>query len=518
MHKRVKSKILFIFLPLLAVYGSSVAKSRDLEKIEVILEPVRITGTAAPIENDDFMESLSNHIRYYLFYKGFDCEIVSNTVTSPDVQGTVGDYSRVISIKPEFEFTNKQMIIEDKKRRKKFTTVDGYLTCRLSYKWLKVKDADSIQVRDGMMMEHSDLDWFEFDHDPVSSQLITFLRSKPEPKEYVLQRAVERLFHDLPKTSHMKTLGDNLISSMLFIDSSFIKHARTNWENKLNLLMAVASNSLNKQFGYGLHIGKTDLISLTSEDDFSMLHLFRSLKRHHLKIDERISVFLLNKNNRVDYFASTTYDNIGLAEIGRKQIILNELPSPKKNETVWQSFYNSLTLIHEIGHTFGAIHVSDKNSIMNHTTNWIASDRFDPFNKQIVIDALQGNLRFDNKLAYLTYVGNLLLQSDYHLVDFPPFFYSFFKEKSDSALFNAFKANKSFKPIILAVSGYGYLQNGFHKNAEADLRKAIQLLPNQASLYYYLSQCLTGKDAKEAMRKAEQLGYYAAALKDKNRQ
>jgi hypothetical protein len=244
-----------------------------------------------------------------------------------------------------------------------------------------------------------------------------------------------------------------------------------------------------------------------------MSALFKAIKKSDLPVENRLSILLLNKNNRVEYFTSGRYDKVGLAEIGKNQIIVNELPSPENRQSDWQPFHNSLILIHEIGHTLGAIHVSDQFSVMNKSLNWLASDRFDPFNTTIVTDALSGKLKFNNKIKYLSYLADLLLTTDYHLVDIPYMFYTFINGSDRSPLFKKLNENNEYKPFILAASGYGYMQNNFHDKAAEDFRQAIQYLPMEASLYYYLSLVTTGEESARALKKAAAAGYWEAVQK-----
>jgi hypothetical protein len=236
------------------------------------------------------------------------------------------------------------------------------------------------------------------------------------------------------------------------------------------------------------------------------------LKQNKENLKERLVVYLINNNDREDYFLSNQYDNIGLAEIGRSQILINEIPAPTVDQTEWQAMYNSLTLLHEIGHTFGAVHVSDKYSIMNHNLTWLAANEFDPLNRQIVNDALEGKIVFVKKEDYLGYVTDLILASDYYLVDIPSFYYNFFKRKSDSLLFQSFSKSERYKPFLYAASGYGYMEGRQYKLAELEFIKALEYLPTQASFYYYLSLCTEGDESRLYLEKASKMGYYLAEI------
>ncbi|KAA3637596.1 MAG: hypothetical protein DWP97_00655, partial [Calditrichaeota bacterium] len=123
-----------------------------------------------------------------------------------------------------------------------------------------------------------------------------------------------------------------------------------------------------------------------------------------------------------------------------------------------------------------------------------------------------GRLTFLVKEDYLRYVTDLILASNYYLVDIPSFYYNFFKRKSDSLLFQSFSESDKYKPFLYAASGFGYMEGRQFKLAETEFKKALEYLPTQASLYYYLSLCTEGETSESYLETAYQMGYYLAEI------
>jgi hypothetical protein len=183
---------------------------------------------------------------------------------------------------------------------------------------------------------------------------------------------------------------------------------------------------------------------------------------------------------------------------------------PHPDLEIWSAFTNGLTLLHEIGHAYGAIHVSDARSIMCHSLTWLGSDQFDPINSQIILAAVSGDLTFTDPPEYVAHVSRLLQESSYTLADYPAFFYSFVAASSTPRRIVRAIGKEAF---ITAAEAYGHLAAGNRDDAARLFREAISQTPDQACLYFYLSEAVDGAQSRASLEKAASMGYWLAQVK-----
>ena len=498
--------IFLIFFLVFGLYPEINAKAGFEKKLAVFIETPENKQTE-PKSHSDFALSVKKLMEFKFINNKVAAEmylVPKNSIQNSIQSLQISDYYGLVVI--NFSISDKQQ--ERGFTRRVFKSDEPDISLHFSSTYSDIENDRIIKKSQTNFEAKSQRNWFETAEDEMD--LHKQFQNKPEPVEYLIQRVVDSLTKNIPMQKMMFSNSDNRISAAFFIDSSFIEFSESHWLNKYENMILYSSHVLDRQFGHGLDVKLLVTANIRKDRSVSMNRLFRTLKMNEENLSERLIVYLINNNDRKEYFLSNRYDNIGLAEIGRNQILINEVPSPTLRQSEWQSMYNALTLLHEIGHTFGAVHVSDKYSIMNHNLTWLATNEFDPVNKQIVSDALSGKLTFVNKEDYLMYVTDLILSSEYYLVDIPSFYYNFFKRKSDSLVFQSLSQSEKYKPFLYAASGFGYLENRQFQHAESEFTKALEYLPTQASLYYYLSLCTEGETSKSYLTKAYQMGYYLA--------
>ena len=89
------------------------------------------------------------------------------------------------------------------------------------------------------------------------------IQSTPEPAELVIMRTLEQSLSFLTDKSFRPKRYDKILPIKLYVDSSYIKENRQNWNEDLDKLITLTSQSFIKQFNTALITSPTTNITTT---------------------------------------------------------------------------------------------------------------------------------------------------------------------------------------------------------------------------------------------------------------
>jgi hypothetical protein len=458
--------------------------------------------------------AVANYLNQFLFQTGKRATFtIGNSEAARDsLFQTVIDsgWTHVMHLRPTSRTIERLEILPGQNHRADYLSVKGLLGIRIDYRLFRADKTDPVEITSGTISTQSRRTWLNRKQILGDREAATYVRTTAEPVEFILGRVISNLIDSLQLGKGLPALPARAIPALLTVDSHIVISNHRHWENHARRILATASNSLTAQFGVGIQATDVLTMSLNRDGTESFRELYRLFRNRSIHAKDTLQIGLYSYPRAIDYFRGRDFDEIGLSHVGQKTILLTELPYPEDGDKTWTTFATGLALLHEIGHLFGAVHVSDRYSIMAHNLSWLGTDRFDLFNRQIIRAALGGGINFDNPDRYVAFVADLLERSSYSVVDYPAFFYSFLKASRNPKRLRAAVKHRSY---LTAADGYGELIRGKHRKAAELFRKAIAADPGQASLYYYLAQSAPRNEGYQALLKAAEMGYWKAEIR-----
>lgn len=469
------------------------------------LSPPRSDGLAVLVHVSTGPEAIDSllvptvtaHLRQLLRTRGdrflLRQSLDSDTSRRPDADG----YSHLLVIAVDGTIQSRPAVAVDSHRRRYLTSVGDCLDLSLRYTLYAGPAADSKPVRSGSVT--------------AAARLLP--RGGPsrqpgvscEPYDRVIQRALDTLL------SPVGVAGRRMVNPRCFIPV-IVYYANprpdSGYASIITRTVERASDALIAQFNTGLRVVAGRYLP---EEELSPGSLTGDQGRLNRMLraggDTIVVVVHPPAGPEDDDYRRT---EVGLSQLGRRFVVMSLLPFSDSVDSVWYPIRNSLTLLHEVGHSFGALHVSDAHSVMSPYTTWTNSDLFDPVNARIVEAALDGRLTFEDPVVYLGFVSGVLASTPYSLADYPSFFHDYLSYGDNRRIRGRLREAIGRQSFLLAVDGYQLLASGKEKAAAQYFRRAMEFDPHQAALYYYLSLAATGEEALEAREAAAGMGYLEA--------
>ncbi|HOP07709.1 MAG TPA: hypothetical protein PLF13_10510 [candidate division Zixibacteria bacterium] len=446
-------------------------------------------------------EAVAEHIRYILTVKQiqYDMALVdfSNPATIPEQDSTSTGTER------------KLVVIPEKITRSLSTGCDRELEIRLHY-----------ALTDGRIppgsIEPTDLAVGIVRYEVACTTDTTaghevHRGKRIDPIKSALREAVKKLAESLPVGN--STLAPTGIPwpTVVYVDSSYLRAFSGRWLETVNVTFEITSRALSEQFGRRLEMSPPRIMTEGLDSTRSFEELFDRLRQRLPDHGDTLTVVLYNQPIGSDgELPAYGRMELGRAQVGRRLVLLEGLPDPSDPDLYWLPFDNGISLIHEIGHVLGAVHVSDIYSVMHPNATWTGTDRFDDFNRRIITAALDGKLTFRSSVEYIEFFVRTLETSDYYRVDYPEVLAGYLQNAASHVRGRLLRAAIGNASFLHAAEGYLLLSMGQADLARTSFEQAVRVDSNQASLYYYLSLVSDTQTAQRLRERAAEMGYYAA--------
>ncbi len=469
----------------------------------VLASPADVPGGGADRSSFDraLRLAVQSHLIGYLGYRGEQFDLL-DAVARDDPAAAVseavtGRYSRALYVRVEGRETEEPTIRTDSHRRRYYTMARGCLEMSLTVVRLQPRGT-AWRVNDSLTLN-------------ARSRLVPQADGHLgcEGFEAVVQRSIENALGPARSHENSPAASTQTLPTVLYLPRE-LRLDSTVTPSGLTAIVASASRSFAREFDTRLLIADTRTVPAGVGLGGDIRAGQRRLRRFLRSDSDTLRIAVNRQLTSDEHESGQARDEIGLSQLGRRLVLVNLVPREEPGDTVWYTLTNALTVLHEIGHTLGAIHVSDMNSVMTHYATWIGSPRFDPVNRQIVRAALDGRLTFEDPAGYLTFVSNVLTNTAYNLADYPAFFHEYLSYRGNRRLADTLRAAIGRKSYLWAADGYGLLMAGRKSEAARLFRKALREDPHQASLYFYLSEATEGAESAKARRTAARMGYLMA--------
>lgn len=513
--RMMKNKMILILLLIIVSFIGITSIRADIKPTEadsgmaVIIERRGGDADAGGVleKSSLIMKAIENYCYHYLSNNQaiFQIFLSENSTNKDSLISSLFHryFTRILFVKPNIGYFRSNKIVTDNHGRKYFKAVNNNLELKINYQGYTYERGGWSEGEIRRIYESGEREWYEYE--------IKYLRGnedivgRAEPYELVVQRAVEKLFEDISRPEKQTALQNKNIPIIIYSKrDSLAGMDRAGFIE----MIEYASSLFYQGFGYDLRLNRIE--DLDSSVDENALFNYQ-LNTGNYNYGDTIRAFIFEKFDFPEYYNSRTINEIGYSRLGNKAVRIKLSPDRGEGDFDWNTYFDALTLLHEMGHSFGAIHASDINSIMNYSYSWIGPREYDPVNTKIILAGLQKKINPEDAAKYLSFISTTLQETDYGLIDFPSFFYEYLKLGKNKKYNDKLRSAIGFQPFLSAIDGYAMMKVGNFEQAAMFLRQAIRFEPNQAAPHYYLSLVTKGKEAIQARQNAARMGYLNAA-------
>ncbi len=488
----MKKLLAILILLFLYVVGPVLAENYSFEKgnLAVFIKPPEVKNQME-FSSENLTDCLKNHLDYYLWYKGWDFRFIQadslDNISQLSLQTSYSRYRYLLYVETDASFDKDRLNID------------------LTISFVDLKSGEKIIDRQSNK-GRSQRNWVDIPGNNKSDiQFISY-----EPPDYVIKRLLSKALRFLPAYKRKQVTSIDDLPVYLIVDQKINQDSSDYNDNMLITALEYASNSLRQQFGIGIKICGVEYIRARSLSFSHIQPLFKSLMITLPERKDTITIGIFEPEEPALFYQAGFADQIGLSDLVRRIILIADISPPNRMTLEWKAFLNGHSILHEIGHLLGAMHVSDLNSIMNTHTTWVASNRFDELNF-LVINSYRKNRRAAKSVTgYLEYLVECINRTGYKQSDFPAFFDSYIKANNHKMEDYDFGSDGFGRSIGYAVEGYRQLLEKNLDSAEDFFYKALVCDSTQGATYYYLSKATTGELSEKNLQKAAELGFYKA--------
>lgn len=410
--------------------------------------------------------------------------------------------------------TNLKKVIDSLRLREYLKTNDVYIISRL--KWDSVFVATQLEERIDRIYKGynvreltTDLVMFDrqlknpiFSYSAIDSAKLYFPRDKnyfifTEQDWMVAARQFLKNLDQIPVCSNpQNSYTTKKLKISFWADKSYRETFPKEWQERIKRIATFASDILRTQFGIELEL--YTLNKWDSEFEYSLDQTFQKFEQRPISFTDVIKVGVTFNPNLANNVTDRSF--LGLAKPMSTDLVMTGQPSFPGMQ-YWNPIEEAITLVHEIAHLFGAMHVPNEKSIMNPMAGCL-SFRFDEANQSIVqtmnndflnIDERQrtqnyiskliemNQNKYENKLPILTLISRQIYSLNYYYFSGRP---SIRVRKKE--ILNLVQ-DSVYARAVLGVTEYNL--NHFEKSAEL-LSKVVELKPDFAEAHWYLNLAL----------------------------
>jgi tetratricopeptide (TPR) repeat protein len=410
--------------------------------------------------------------------------------------------------------TNYKKVIDSLRLREYLKTNDVYIISRL--KWDSVFVATQLE-------ERIDRIYKGYNVQELTTDLVMFDRQLQNPIFSYSAIDTAKLYFPRDKDYYIFTEQDWMIAARQFLknldqfpicsnppnsdktkklkisfwaDKSYRETFPKEWQERIQRIATFASDILRTQFGVELEI--YTLNKWDSEFESSLEQTFENFEQKPVSFTDVIKVGITFDESLANSVMDRSH--LGLAKPMGTSVVITGQPTYPGMQ-YWNPIEEAITLVHEIAHLFGAMHVPNEKSIMNPMAGYL-SFRFDDANQSIVKMMNKDFLDIDEKQRTKNYISKLIEMNQNNYENKLPILtlissqiytlnYYYFNEKPSirvrkKEILNLVQ-DSVYARAVLGVTEYNL--NHFEKSVEL-LSKVVELKPNFAEAHWYLSLAL----------------------------